>query len=57
MTGYFTSEHFKLLDKWKGEKRDDSNPEQNRAYEELKAAYRVTKSWADHVKALINARN
>jgi 5-methylcytosine-specific restriction protein B len=47
---YFTSDHFKLLDKWKGQKRDDSNPEQNRAYDELKQAYEVTERWAQEVQ-------
>lgn len=51
MADYFTSEHFKLLNKWKGQKRDESNPEQNRAYEELKAAYEVTEEWAKELKA------
>jgi 5-methylcytosine-specific restriction protein B len=46
MANYFTSDHFKLLNKWKGQKRDDSNPEQNRAYEELKQAYEATEQWA-----------
>lgn len=50
MAGYFTSDHFKLLDKWKGQKRDDSNPEQNRAYDELKQAYEVTERWAQEVQ-------
>ncbi len=50
MADYFTSDHFKLLNKWKGQKRDESNPEQNRAYEELKKAYEVTEAWADKVK-------
>jgi 5-methylcytosine-specific restriction enzyme B len=50
MADYFTSEHFKLLNKWKGQKRDDSNPEQNRAYEELKKAYEVTEAWANALK-------
>ena len=50
MTDYFTSDHFKLLNKWKGQKRDDSNPEQNRAYEDLKKAYEVTEAWAEKVK-------
>ncbi len=50
MADYFTSDHFKLLNKWKGQKRDESNPEQNRAYEELKKAYDVTEVWADKVK-------
>ncbi len=52
MADYFTSEHFKLLDKWKGQKRDDSNPDQNRAYEELKRAYEVTEAWANQLKAV-----
>lgn len=51
MTDYFTSEHFKLLNKWKGQKRDESNPEQNRAYEELKKAYEITESWARKLKS------
>jgi 5-methylcytosine-specific restriction protein B len=51
MADYFTSDHFKLLNRWKGQKRDESNPEQNRAYEDLKNAYEVTESWADKVKA------
>lgn len=50
MADYFTSDHFKLLNKWKRHKRDDSNPEQNRAYEELKKAYEVTEAWANEVK-------
>ena len=48
---YFNNDHFKLLNKWKGQKRDESNPEQNRAYEELSEAYRVTEAWAKEVKA------
>lgn len=51
MTDYFTSDHFKLLNKWKGQRRDESNPEQNRAYEELKKAYELTEAWANEVKA------
>lgn len=51
MAGYFTSDHFKLLNKWKGQKRDESNPEQNRAYEDLKKAYEVTEEWANRLKA------
>lgn len=38
MADYFTSGHFKLLRRWKGQRRDESNPEQNEAYEELKKA-------------------
>lgn len=51
MADYFTSDHFKLLNKWKGEKRDESNPEQNRAYDELKEAYETTEVWANEVRA------
>ncbi|WP_313928410.1 AAA family ATPase [Pseudoxanthomonas sp.] len=51
MADYFTSDHFKLLNKWKGQKRDDTNPEQNRAYEDLRKAYEVTEAWADQLKA------
>ncbi|MCW7540482.1 AAA family ATPase [Aquabacterium sp. A7-Y] len=50
MADYFTSDHFKLLNRWKGQKRDESNPEQNRAYEDLKKAYEVTEAWAVKVK-------
>lgn len=50
MAEYFTSEHFKLLNRWKNQKRDSSNPEQNRAYEELKAAYEVTDLWAQELQ-------
>lgn len=50
MADYFTSDHFKLLNRWKGQKRDESNPEQNRAYEDLKKAYEVTEAWANKVK-------
>lgn len=50
MADYFTSDHFNLLNKWKGQKRDESNPEQNRAYEDLKKAYEVTEAWANAVK-------
>src|SRR5690349_18094249 len=50
MTEYFTSDHFKLLNKWKGQKRDESNPEQKRAYDELKQAYEVTEAWAKQLQ-------
>jgi 5-methylcytosine-specific restriction enzyme B len=50
MADYFTSEHFKLLDKWRGQARDKSNPEQNRAYEALEAAYGVTEAWANELQ-------
>ena len=51
MADYFSGDHFELLKKWDGQKRDESNPEQNHAYEELKKAYEVTASWASAVKA------
>lgn len=51
MADHFTRDHFKLLSKWKGQKRDESIPEQNRAYEDLKKAYEVTEAWAKKVKA------
>ena len=50
MAEYFTSDHFKLLDRWRGQPRDASNPEQNRAYEELGRAYAVTEAWAKEVQ-------
>lgn len=53
MANYFTSDHFELLSRWKGQGRDESNPEQNRAYEDLKKAYGVTEAWADKVKAAL----
>lgn len=49
MTDFFTSEHFKLLNKWKGQKRDNSIPEQNRAYDELSRAYEYTEAWANQL--------
>ncbi|MES2018698.1 MAG: AAA family ATPase [Pseudomonadota bacterium] len=53
MPDYFTRDHFALLNKWKGQKRDESNPEQFRAYEELKKAYEVTEVWANEVKSKV----
>ena len=53
MADYFTSDHFKLLNKWKRHKRGKSNPEQNRAYEDLKKAYEVTEAWAQAVQKKI----
>lgn len=46
MADYFTSDHFKLLNKWKDQKRDKSNPENNQAYKELVKAYELTEQWA-----------
>lgn len=53
MADYFTSDHFKLLSKWKDQKRDESIPAQNLAYQELKRAYAVTKSWAEQLQKRI----
>lgn len=53
MAEHFTSEHFKLLNRWKGQRRDDSNPEQNRAYDELRRAYALTEQWANKLRALL----
>ncbi|MCU4347506.1 AAA family ATPase [Acinetobacter lactucae] len=55
MVGSFTSEQFELLDQWKGKRRDDSNEEQNHAYDELKRAYEITELWAKKVKAKLFA--
>ena len=49
-TDYFTTEHFKLLNKWKGFKYDKTNPEQQEVYQELSKAYAVTEAWAELVK-------
>lgn len=46
MAEYFTSSHFDQLNRWAGRKRDDKDPEQNRAYDDLKKAYIVTEAWA-----------
>lgn len=53
MADYFTSDHFKLLNKWRGQKRDSSNPEQNAAYDELAAAYEITEAWANALQEKI----
>lgn len=50
MADYFTSDHFKLLNKWKGTIYDKSNPEQQKVYEELSQAFDVTKCWAEAVQ-------
>ena len=46
----FTARHFELLDRWKGHKLDRSDPEQQKAYEELREAFSVTEAWARTVK-------
>ncbi len=51
MADYFTSDHFKLLNKWKGTVYDKTNPEQQKAYEELSRAFDVTKRWAEALQA------
>ncbi len=51
MPDYFTNEHFALLNKWKGKKRDESNAEQSNAYEKLKEAYEATNTWAHSLKS------
>ncbi len=53
MVDYFKKEHFELLSKWKGQKYDKSDPEQNRAYDELKDAYEVIAPWANKVKEIL----
>lgn len=50
MADYFTSDHFKLLNKWRGAIYDKSNPEQQKVYEELSQAFDVTKRWAEAVQ-------
>lgn len=50
MTDYSTRDPCKLPGQWKGQKRDESNPEQNRACEDLKKAYEVSEAWADTVR-------
>lgn len=50
MADDFTSDHFKLLNKWKGTIYDKSNPEQQKVYEELSQAFDVTKRWAEAVQ-------
>lgn len=52
MADYFTSDHFKLLNKWKGTVYDKTNPEQQRVYEDLGQAYDVTKQWAKALQKL-----
>lgn len=46
---YFTDTHFKLLQEWRGKKRNLSDPHQDGVYEELKKAYQVTYRWAVEV--------
>ncbi|MDW2775414.1 hypothetical protein [Pseudomonas sp. BEA3.1] len=39
------------MSKWAKHKHDESNPEQNQAYEYIKQAYAVTQTWAGKLKA------
>ena len=50
MTVYFTSDHFKLLNKWKGSVYDKTNPEQQRVHRELTQAYDFTKQWGEELQ-------
>ncbi|WP_077730632.1 AAA family ATPase [Methylocaldum sp. 14B] len=50
MADYFTSDYFKLLNKWKGTVYDKTSPEQQKVYEELSQAFDVTKRWAEAVQ-------
>jgi 5-methylcytosine-specific restriction protein B len=50
MADYFTNDHFKLLNKWKGTVYDKTNPEQQAVYQELRQAYDLTKRWAEAVQ-------
>ena len=50
---YFTERHFELLDRWNGERYDNSDREQNQAYTELSEAYLITEAWAREVKERI----
>jgi hypothetical protein len=42
----FSEQQFEELRKWQGEPRDESNEEQNAAYQTLKGAYEATERWA-----------
>ncbi|MDR6103025.1 hypothetical protein QE369_003222 [Agrobacterium larrymoorei] len=50
MAEYFTQEHFVLLGNWGGQTYDSSDQAQKDAYDILKAAYRITKAWAEEVQ-------
>jgi 5-methylcytosine-specific restriction enzyme B len=50
MNDFFAAEHFEMLEKWKGHRRDDVDMEQGRAYESLKSAYDLTEVWAKRVQ-------
>lgn len=47
----YTNDHFELLSKWRDQRRDMANAEQNRAYAELVQAYELTEQWAQDVQA------
>lgn len=46
----FDIEHFHLLNSWKGEVRDKNDAQHEHVYERLKAAYGLTKQWAERVQ-------
>ncbi len=47
---YYKKEYFDLLEEFGGLKRVAGNPKHDRAYQELKAAYGLTKQWANMLK-------
>lgn len=47
---YFTERHFELLERYQGQRYDNSVSEQTEAYEELKVAYAVTEDWARQIQ-------
>jgi 5-methylcytosine-specific restriction protein B len=50
MVDSFTAEHFALLEKWNGKKREAGVHEQDQAYAHLKQAYEITEAWAKRVR-------
>lgn len=49
----FTSHQFALLSEWQGRKYERDSSTHQRVYQELKAAYDLTKQWADGVRAAL----
>ena len=47
----FAREHFDLLNKYSGVRRDETDAGQNAAYDKLKAAYVATEAWARALQA------
>ncbi|PBC04277.1 hypothetical protein [Mesorhizobium sp. WSM3860] len=52
----FASEHFELLQTWKGTERNKADPAQNEGYEKLVEAYDATAAWARAVRAILFPR-